>query len=357
MSFQITLLANKSDNRIVSKNLTVMGSIIDMNFRDDFDVINPTFIIQTGTTNILTVNAQIYPEADFKRDLFKGVINYISTTVNTFVRYYYIMNVNYIQDNIIEINCHEDVLMTYRTQIIASNGIIRRNENAYNLYIKDEKIGVYEKPIVRQLKFPTGFSSTTPSYILTTSGADPTASSYVRTSQFNIQSEISSYAHNGGEIVWLPNAMCDLYPVYNLPSIDEFRAKINSTSQWVICNKAALYYDPEPQSPSDYYDSNMWCIAVTNYDQATDTLTLMQVTEDTFDGILYVTQKNASSFKGYVWSVGGQIDTVTGRFGTDLMVNNTLINAGATTHRNFRTPAEFTLNRDSANTIKFYCNY
>ena len=271
MSFVMNLYANKSDSRYVTKTLQSMGVITTVNFRDDYDVINPVFIIQTDGGTILNANAQLYPEATFKHDLMTGLINYISISDNSFLRYYYILNATYRQNNIIELRCHEDVLMTYKTGIRLSTGIVRRNENLYNLYIKDPKINVYEKPVIKQQVFAKGFTNTSTSitYMLTTLGCTPRKKSDYIEYKFDIHGfDGGINASNGGVFIVIPSARIegievngvitplegDVWDYWYNNSGDSF------VYDWAIFNKSALNYVENPDSLDDYYESDEWCI-------------------------------------------------------------------------------------------------
>lgn len=345
MSFTITMYNCISDNRYVTKTLTTKGSIINDNFRDEFDVINPIFIIQTDGTNpvtILNANAQYYGEQNFKNDIFGGEINYLSIVTGNLTRYYYILNCSYIQNNLISIECHEDVLMTFKTKIKTCDAIVRRNENAYNLYIKDSKIGVYEKPIVRQKVFTTGFTNTSLTYLITTVGKAPriVSNNPLATVPFTITGFNSSDATNGGEIVWLPGSYCEYTNHKN--SVNYFDFKLIPTGDWVICNKGALY------------GTNIggWCIAeVTGYDDNAGTLSLVSIHDGSFGDSFDVYTNMGALFNAYSWSVGGNYDSQSGAWGTNLYINgsSTLTNRC----RSYRETTTTQL-QTTSNTLMFY---
>lgn len=358
MSFVITLYNRTSDSAYVTKTLITKGSITYDNFRGEFDVYEPTFIIQTDGTNpvtILDANAQYYGEENFKADLLSGVINYLSVTVNSLTRYYYILKGDYIQNNLISIPCHEDVLMTFKAKIKACTGIIRRNQNEYNLYIKDDKIGVYEKPIKRQIVFGAGFTNTSLTYILTVASKPPKLVTDVNTIPFTINGIDDSSASNGGAIVWLNGCSCEYDSHVNKIYWSSFLN--NPVGDWVICPKAAIYYDPNPQSPSDYYLSDEWCIAKI-VDCEKEDGKVINVTLAEMGSYQYGVTMNVKShvlggsqaFRACCWSVGGIIDPITGYYGTTLSIN------GVTTNANrIRIPsnAEPTVLNTTSNTLTF----
>lgn len=83
-------------------------------------------------------------------------------------RYYYITDITYSQQRII-LSLHEDVLMTYSSDILNLGVIVDRQTNEGNPYLKDPEMPVEAKRNVQVKIFPYGFSGDT--YILATNGA------------------------------------------------------------------------------------------------------------------------------------------------------------------------------------------
>lgn len=150
------LYFNKSDKRYVNKDLeaiTYEGSDhIDIEFKDDTSVVNPTFILRTQS-KVLTANYIYVPDLN---------------------RYYYI-NDYVVSHQRIFINCHVDVLMSYKSSLMSKNVIAKRSENRYNLYLPDDKFKMYNYPKVQTLTFtPTSslqFDMDVSQYVLVTAGA------------------------------------------------------------------------------------------------------------------------------------------------------------------------------------------
>lgn len=351
MSFNITLYNCVNDSRYVTKTLTTKGAIALTNFREPYDTLDPTFIIQTDGINpvtILDANAQIYGEANFKSDLFNGVINYLSITDGSLIRYYYILKGTYFQNNLIEIPCHEDVLMTFGTKIKTCTGIIRRNENLYNLYIRDDKIKVYEKPIVRQKVFSKGFTntSTNVSYMITTAGVKPELLANYVSWDIVIKGFNHTTAANGGEIVVLPNCAVegqvvsgDIVKISGIGSND-YNTNDSFSGNWCIFNRALMYYNKDPQSQSDYYHSDEWCLGyITGLnDDGTIKLTAKKTfsfTTDTTLRLWFI--KNPFGMEIASWSYGGEYVISIGGYETNLAINGTT--ATTNRHRSYEDPA------------------
>ena len=50
------------------------------------------------------------------------------------------------------------MLSTYADSIIELSGIIKRQENNWNLYLNDGSFKIYQNPIVQVKSFPNGFT-------------------------------------------------------------------------------------------------------------------------------------------------------------------------------------------------------
>ena len=136
------LYYNKSDKRYINKTLqsiTYEGGSdhIDVEFKEDTSITDPTFILRTQS-KVLEGNYIYVPNLN---------------------RYYYI-NDYVVSHQRIYINCHVDVLMSFKNEIKQQNVIVSRQENSYNLYQVDPKMVIYNTPVYRVLKFPGGFDST-----------------------------------------------------------------------------------------------------------------------------------------------------------------------------------------------------
>lgn len=150
------LYYNKSDKRYVNKDLeaiTYDGSDhIDVEFKDDTSIVNPTFILRTQS-KVLTANYIYVPDLN---------------------RYYYI-NDYVVSHQRIFINCHVDVLMSYKSSLMDKNVIAKRSENRYNLYLPDDKFKLYNYPKIQTLMFrPKStfyFDMDIEQFILTTAGS------------------------------------------------------------------------------------------------------------------------------------------------------------------------------------------
>lgn len=89
------------------------------NFRNDVDVKNPIFTVNTTNTNIFnTVNSFYIPY---------------------FSRYYFLESFNILRSGIVEIRAHVDVLSSFKDSILQNSSIVKRGEKLFNAYLPDEK--------------------------------------------------------------------------------------------------------------------------------------------------------------------------------------------------------------------------
>ena len=83
--------------------------------------------------------------------------NYL--TIYSFKRRYFIRSIESIRAGIYKISAHVDVLTTYATAIREQTGIVHRQANAFNLYLDDGVMKLYQNPIIETYAFPHGFSN------------------------------------------------------------------------------------------------------------------------------------------------------------------------------------------------------
>lgn len=136
----ITFYRNNSDNNVMDKNISEIGSI-NGTFRENCSIIDPVFTIEDfGSFNPATAN-----------------YCYISS----FGRYYYINNIVVISNKIYEVHCHVDVLMSFKSGIRANSAVISRQENKSNanLYLQDGAFKQLSNPNYNIIKFPNGFGN------------------------------------------------------------------------------------------------------------------------------------------------------------------------------------------------------
>ena len=130
MNSQITLYSNKASKEVVDKS----GDLVTIetmsgDFRGSMSVLRPVIQIKPTST---------------------------STAAKIISRYYYVTAINTTANNYIELELLIDVLMSWKTSILAQKVIVSRNEKEYSLYLDDSVLKVYNKPNVTVYHFKDG---------------------------------------------------------------------------------------------------------------------------------------------------------------------------------------------------------
>lgn len=102
----------------IRKSYTTVATF-NGNFRNDVDIKNPIFTVNTTNTNIFnTVNSFYIP---------------------AFSRYYFLESFNILRTGIVEVRTHVDVLSSFKDSILQNSCIVKRGEKLFNAYLPDEK--------------------------------------------------------------------------------------------------------------------------------------------------------------------------------------------------------------------------
>lgn len=137
MSFTVKLQYNHSPNNKLDKNiqdvLTVSGTL-----KDSTSLIDPVIIIECDLTDVRKTNY---------------------CTIDAFGRKYFIINITSVRKGLVEFECHVDVLTTYKDDIRDASGIVRKQENKFNLLLNDSSLAYQANPIIRAREFPHGFNN------------------------------------------------------------------------------------------------------------------------------------------------------------------------------------------------------
>lgn len=153
MSFAVDLYINKSDNNVINKNIsgktTVNGTL-----KESCTIINPEILLFNVTENSL-VN-----------------INYCY--ISTFGRYYYVNNIEIVNNKLVKIICHCDVLMSFKEDILKCGGVIKRQETTANLLLSGADVPLLATTQRTQYKSSITFG-TNSTLVLATVGKGPTS--------------------------------------------------------------------------------------------------------------------------------------------------------------------------------------
>ena len=151
MSFTIDLMQNKSPSNFVTKDVVSILSASG-NLREETSIIDPIVMIETS------ISANII-----------GKINY--AYIAEFNRYYYVVNITSIANDLWEIEFHVDVLMSYASKIREQTAIVARQENRRNMYLDDGWFMAYQDPLILTRYFSVADPFETQEYVLLLAGS------------------------------------------------------------------------------------------------------------------------------------------------------------------------------------------
>ena len=146
MAFNISLQINNSEREKLSKSVTDIITVSG-ELKAETSIIDPVIIIECD---------------------LNAVINCNYMTIPSFGRSYFVNNIRSIRNGLVEFSCHVDVLSSFAEQIRGNSAIVKRQENAWNLYLNDGTFKVYQNPNVLTKAFPSGF--TTQEIVLASAG-------------------------------------------------------------------------------------------------------------------------------------------------------------------------------------------
>lgn len=136
---KITLYQNVSEPERVTKTLK-----------------NP--IVLTGTlremTSVRTPSINVHANG-------QNLTKYNYVKIDEFGRYYYITDIESVNNGVWRLSLRCDVLMTYADTIKKQSGIIARQQNKWNLYLPDPEFVVSQKMQVQTKQFPKAFDGKT----------------------------------------------------------------------------------------------------------------------------------------------------------------------------------------------------
>ena len=145
---EIYLYQNNSPNNFITKSL-VNQIKLNGTLRNESSIINP--VINIEYSNLSRYNYMYIPE---------------------FKRFYFIRNLTSIRNNLWRLDCHVDVLNTYRSEILTHQAIIEKQENTSqsDLYFDDNSFIVKNQKYIETINFSNGLLANG-EYILITAGA------------------------------------------------------------------------------------------------------------------------------------------------------------------------------------------
>lgn len=162
MSFAITAYTNTSATNVVSKELT--------------QIVQMEGVLRTGcsiTDPVITVHCD-------GNEIWRNGFNYIY--IEAFGRYYYVTNIIAVAgvwesqtqinpNQLWEIHCHVDVLMSFADQIKQQTAVVARQEGKYNLMLDDGFFMTYQDPKIQTKVFSNATPFETQEFVLVVAGS------------------------------------------------------------------------------------------------------------------------------------------------------------------------------------------
>lgn len=150
MSFPVVLYNNKDATNVVNKELEEIKTLVGT-LRDGSSIIDPVVLLQEQVS-LVTPNC-----------------NYIY--IAQFGRYYYVTNIVSLYNNLCEIHCHVDVLMSFSEQIKAQTAVVARQEGKYNMMLDDGFFMCYQNPKLQTKLFSNATPFETQEFVLVVAGS------------------------------------------------------------------------------------------------------------------------------------------------------------------------------------------
>lgn len=158
MSISVKFYNNKSDENVINKKINQMSSLSVSNIYD-IDTKTPWFRIALNTAS----------SSSWKWQSGASGMNYVGIESNI-NKYYYVTSTE-IVDGFLVFHLKCDVLMTYKSAILASSQLIAQSEKHFNRYLNDENYKALNYNRLQFKKFPSGFTENY-KYILLVGGGN-----------------------------------------------------------------------------------------------------------------------------------------------------------------------------------------
>ena len=142
----ILLCQNKSPAHQVKKDITKIAELSGT-FRDSVSVINPTIRIE-----------------------YNDPVAFDYVYVSHFGRWYFVEDITMVRKNVMDVSLRVDVLETFAAGILSNKAIIDKSASKYNLYLNDDSLKMYQKPLIQQIEFPNALF-TNNEWVLIVSGS------------------------------------------------------------------------------------------------------------------------------------------------------------------------------------------
>lgn len=125
MAFTITLVVNKKNKNSIARNVTnaICSTVAEL--KEMTSIIQPTFILDLNKAGMTSGD---------------NVVNANYLVCTKFKRYYWITDIRFVTNHIVEIECVVDALATFATNILNSEAYINYASSNFNPYLPDNRI-------------------------------------------------------------------------------------------------------------------------------------------------------------------------------------------------------------------------
>lgn len=147
---QVILYNNSSDRNDINKNISQIATLDNVHPVDAFNTMNPA--LKIGSVDYSTLQNANY------------------AYIPDYSRYYYIQPMIITNNKVCLLPLAEDVLMSFKDEILSLTALVGRQENNYNLYLPDPEFKVYANTDKKTLAFNKRPFTKTPNFLLTVSG-------------------------------------------------------------------------------------------------------------------------------------------------------------------------------------------
>lgn len=147
-----------SDERMVSKTLNDKFTFNHITFKNDTSIMNPVFIV-----GAIKDNTEPMDTVGWWRKF-----NYCYCP--NLERYYFITDITFTRQGLVELNCSVDPLMSFKEDILASTQLITRQENKIQKYIPDQSLPIHSQVKTQITQFGTDIGGDTQTLLLETTG-------------------------------------------------------------------------------------------------------------------------------------------------------------------------------------------
>lgn len=149
----IKLYKYYGDNRKINKSLELIKTISSATVVESMDIIDPVIILELDST-------------------FDSVISFNYIYIQDLKRYYYVNNIEIMNNGFLKIQCHVDVLKTYSKDILNSTQYIKRQQHKCSVQLADSEYNIKSNRNLTIKNFGDVIIQPNNDFILTTFGKE-----------------------------------------------------------------------------------------------------------------------------------------------------------------------------------------